>query len=52
MANFAATLAKAKGYKETRFHALEYLYEQKSKMILVAIGDKKGEVLPKIWTGI
>lgn len=29
---------------ETRFHALEYFYEQKSKMILAAIGDKKAPI--------
>jgi chromosome segregation ATPase len=29
---------------ESRLHALQYFYDQKSKMILAAIGDKKGPI--------
>lgn len=29
---------------ESRLHALHYFYEQKSKMVLAAIGDKKGAI--------
>jgi septal ring factor EnvC (AmiA/AmiB activator) len=29
---------------ESRLHALQYFYEQKSKMVLAAIGDKKGPI--------
>jgi chromosome segregation ATPase len=29
---------------EARLHALQYFYEQKSKMVLAAIGDKKGPI--------
>jgi len=38
--NYAAGLTDV----HTRFHALDYFYEQKSKMILAAIGDKKGPI--------